>query len=53
MTEHQIHEALFQQRKKEKPEDKRPWWVRLLSSIRPEIKPGKKTYIGVKGNVEF
>lgn len=52
MTEHQIHEAVFQKQKKE-PEDKRPWWLRLLSSIRPEIKPGKKTYIGVKGKVEF
>jgi len=52
VTEQQIHEALFQ-RKKEKPEDKRPWWLRLLSSIRPEIKPGKNPYVGIKGKVEF
>jgi len=53
VTEHQIHEAVFQQRKKEKPEDKRPFWLRLLSSIRPEIKPGKTPYVGIKGKAEF
>lgn len=52
MTEHQIHEIVFQ-RKEEKPEDKRPWWLRLLSSLRPDLRPAKKPYIGVKGKVEF
>ena len=52
MTDHQIHEIVFQ-RKKEKPQDQRPWWLRLLSSVRPEIRPSKKTYVGIKGKVEF
>lgn len=52
MTEHQIHEAVFRQKPK-KEKDKRPFWLRLLTSIRPEIKPGKKTYIGIKGGAEF
>jgi hypothetical protein len=45
-------------------QDNRPWWVRLLSSIRPTIgakgkvdaKTGKKkldVVIGVKGGVDF
>jgi hypothetical protein len=51
VTDHQIHEAVFRQ--KPKKEDKRPWWLRLLGSLRPEIKPGKKPYVGIKGKVEF
>ncbi len=46
------------------PQDNRPWWVRLLSSLRPtaNIKGGinpqtgkikHKVTIGVKGGVEF
>jgi hypothetical protein len=52
VTEHQIHEAIFEQKPKQE-KDERPFWLRLLQSIRPEIKPGKKPYIGVKGKVEF
>ena len=52
MTEHQIHEAIFRQKPKQK-EDKRPFWLRLLRSIRPEIKPGKKAYVGIRGKAEF
>ena len=38
--------------------DSRPWWVRLLSSLRISIKPGKSfkrpvSYVGVTGRVEF
>ncbi len=52
MTDHQIHEAVFRQKPKQK-EDKRPWWMRLLGSIRPDIRPAKKPYIGIKGKLEF
>ena len=52
MTEREIHEAVFGQKPKEK-EDQRPFWLRLLLSIRPEIKPSKKPYIGIKGGAEF
>lgn len=57
MTERQIHEAIFDQ-KKTAPEDKRRLWVRLLGSLKIRIKPGKNlkkpiSYIGVKGEVEF
>lgn len=52
MTDEQLHEIVFEG-KKEEPEDKRPFWLRLLSSLRPEIKPGKKTYVGIKGEAEF
>jgi hypothetical protein len=52
VTEHQIHEAIFEQKPKQE-KDKRPFWLRLLRSIRPEIKPGKKPYIGIKGKAEF
>jgi hypothetical protein len=40
------------------PKDTRPWWKRLLCSIRPEIKiaPDRKRpirYVGVKGKLDF
>jgi hypothetical protein len=40
------------------PQDNRPWWKRLLSSIRPSVKfsPSVRMpvrYIGVKGGMEF
>jgi hypothetical protein len=39
-------------------QDNRPWWKRLLSSIRPDVKvclnPQRPVkYVGVKGGVEF
>lgn len=57
MTEQQIHEAIFNQKKTEK-EDEGRLWVRLLRSLKIRIKPGKTlkkpiSYIGVKGEVEF
>ena len=52
MTDEQIHEIVFEG-KKEEPEDKRPFWLRLLSSLRPDLRPAKKPYIGVKGEVKF
>jgi hypothetical protein len=45
-------------RKAPQPEDKRPWWRRLLGSIRPVVRVAPSVerpvrYIGVKGGVEF
>jgi hypothetical protein len=34
------------------PEDKRPFWQRLLFSIRPDIKP-LDNYYGLKGQAKF
>ena len=39
-------------------EDARPWWVRLLCSLRVRITPGTTlrrpvSYVGVTGRVEF
>jgi len=52
VTEHQIHEAIFRQKPKQE-KDKRPFWLRLLRSIRPDLRPAKKPYIGIKGKAEF
>jgi len=35
------------------PEDKRPFWKRLLFSIRPDIKLTDRNYIGLKGQAKF
>jgi hypothetical protein len=45
-------------RKPPPPQDKRPWWKRLLTSIRPDVRfsPSAKRpvkYVGIKGKVEF
>lgn len=55
-NDHRLHEIVFQ--KKEAPEDQRPFWLRLLKSIRVVLKPGKTfqrpvAYLGVKGEAEF
>jgi hypothetical protein len=36
-----------------KPEDRRPFWKRLLLSVRPDIKLHDLNYIGVKGGAKF
>ena len=56
MTEHQIHEAIFNEKKTQ--EDKRRLWVRLLGSLKIKFKPGKSLkkpigYIGIEGKAEF
>jgi len=45
-----IHEACFA---KSEAEDQRPLLVRLLWSVRPEIKLGNKFHIAIKGKVDF
>jgi hypothetical protein len=40
------------EREKAEPEDPRPFWVRLLNSIRPDLK-ANLTYFGIKGKAEF
>jgi hypothetical protein len=35
------------------PEDRRPFWQRLLFSIRPDIKPHDLNYIGINGQAKF
>ena len=41
--------------RKPAPSDTRPLLVRLLASIRPVVRVGKKglTYIGIKGQADF
>ena len=56
MTEAEL-EAIFNV-KKTKPADTRPFWKRLLASLRISIKPGKRAdkpvaYIGIKGRADF
>jgi hypothetical protein len=50
VTEAQRNEAAFQ--KPTPPEDNRPWWKRLLYSLRPDIRSWGK-YIGIKGGIKF
>jgi hypothetical protein len=45
-------------RKPPPQQDGRPWWVRLLASLRPSIKFSPSTkrpikFIGIKGRVEW
>jgi hypothetical protein len=35
------------------PEDNRPFWKRLLLSIRPDIKLNDHNYIGLRGQAKF
>jgi hypothetical protein len=35
------------------PDDQRPFWKRLLYSIRPDIKFPSLNYIGIKGGARF
>jgi hypothetical protein len=35
------------------PEDNRPFWKRLLFSIRPDIKLNDRNYIGLRGQAKF
>ena len=56
MTEAQI-KAIFEA-KTIRPDDDRPFWKRLLASLRIDIKPGKSmdkpvAYVGIKGKAEF
>ena len=57
MTGPQIQDAVFGA-KKTQPDDPRPFWKRLLSSLRVVIKPGKTarkpvSYIGVKAEADL
>jgi hypothetical protein len=36
-----------------KPEDRRPFWQRLIFSIRPDIKLSDPNYLGLKGHAKF
>ena len=56
MTGPQIQDAVFGAKKK--PDDPRPFWKRLLSSLRVVIRPGKSaskqvSYVGVKAKADF
>ena len=56
MTGPQIQDAVFGAKKK--PDDPRPFWKRLLASLRIHIKPGKSVdkpvaYVGVKAKADF
>lgn len=56
MTEVQI-KAIFEA-KTIRAADSRPFWKRLLASLRIDIKPGKSlgkpvAYVGIKGNADF
>ena len=56
MTEAQI-KAIFEA-KTIRPDDDRPFWKRLLASLRIDIKPSKSAdkpvaYVGIKGKAEF
>jgi hypothetical protein len=35
------------------PEDRRPFWQRLLFSIRPDIKLNDPNYLGLRGQAKF
>ena len=56
MTGQQIHDAVFGAKKT--PDDPRPFWKRLLSSLRVVMKPGKSarkpvSYVGIKAKADF
>ena len=56
MTEAQI-KAIFEA-KTISPADGRPFWKRLLASLRIQLKPGKTTdkpvaYVGIKAQADF
>jgi len=59
MTEPQaIRMVLEQANKPRAVVDSRPWWRRLLGSLRPVIVPGKRLktpikYVGISGGVKF
>jgi hypothetical protein len=56
VTEAQI-KAIFEA-KTIRPDDDRPFWKRLLASLRIQLKPGKTAdkpvaYIGIKAKADF
>lgn len=59
MTEQQAIQAAIEQANRPRvAEDARPWWKRLVSSLRLVVKPGKNfkqpiKSVEVRGGVEF
>ena len=56
MTGPQIQDAVFGAKKT--PDDPRPFWKRLLSSLRVAVRPGKSarkpvSYVGVRAKADF
>jgi hypothetical protein len=56
VTEAQI-KAIFEA-KTVRPDDDRPFWKRLLASLRIQLKPGKTAdkpvaYVGIKAQADF
>jgi len=56
VTEAQI-KAIFEA-KTVRPDDDRPFWKRLLASLRIQLKPGKSAdkpvaYVGIKAQADF
>jgi len=56
VTEAQI-KAIFED-KTIRPDDDRPFWKRLLASLRIQLKPGKTAekpvaYVGIKARADF
>lgn len=59
MTEQQAIRAVIEQSNKPRVvEDARPWWARLISSLRLVVRPGKDfkrpiKSVEVRGGIEF